>query len=76
MSKGRASLFVSSSDAAKIDVSQVHEAAVKGLNTLSQYDERYVRVRLGLGLGLWVSVRMPFDDTYITNDFYDYNFIS
>lgn len=34
------SLFLSPSDAAKVDVSAVHEAALRSLRTLGQYDDR------------------------------------
>ena len=41
LSKGRPSLFLTTSEAAGVDVSTVFEAAVKGLNTLQQYDSRF-----------------------------------
>ena len=40
LAKGRDSLFLTPEEAAKVDVSDVHDAAVKGLNTLMQYDDR------------------------------------
>jgi hypothetical protein len=38
---GRASLFLSPQQAATVDVSVVYSAAVTGLNTLIQYDQRF-----------------------------------
>ncbi len=38
---GRASLFLSPQEAATVDVSVVYNAAVSGLNTLIQYDQRF-----------------------------------
>lgn len=38
--EGRPSLFLSPSEAAAVDVSTIYETAIRGLNTLSQYDER------------------------------------
>ncbi len=39
--KGRASLFVTDSEAAGIDTEAVYEACVGGISTLSQYDARF-----------------------------------
>lgn len=38
---GRASIFLTAKEAAGVDVSTVHEAAVTGLRVLSQYDHRF-----------------------------------
>lgn len=39
--QGRPSLFFSSKEAAKIDVNDIYEAAINGLQVLIQYDERF-----------------------------------
>jgi hypothetical protein len=41
LNKGRESLFLTPEQAARVDVADVHEAAVKGLNALCQYDDRF-----------------------------------
>lgn len=40
-SGGRPSLFLTPAEAAAVDVSTVHEAAVRGLQDLAQYDDAF-----------------------------------
>ena len=44
LSDGKPSIFLTPSEAAGIDVQTVYEAATTGLDTLSQYDDRCVRI--------------------------------
>eukprot|EP01036_Dinobryon_divergens_P058723 gene58723-78345_t len=39
--QGRASLFLSPSEAAGVDIETIYDAATNGLRTLQQYDERF-----------------------------------
>lgn len=41
LSHGRPSLFLTSSEAAAVDVSTIYEAASSAISTLQQYDERF-----------------------------------
>ncbi len=45
---GRASIFLTAKEAAGVDVSAVHEAAVTGLRVLTQYDSRFEEFFHGL----------------------------
>lgn len=42
---GVPSLFFSKKEAGKIDINQVYEAAMEGLNALAQYDSRFDQYR-------------------------------
>jgi hypothetical protein len=39
--KGRPSLFLSAKDAAKVDVADIYDTAIKGLRALTQYENRF-----------------------------------
>lgn len=43
ISQGRPSLFLAPKDAAKVDVADIYETAIKGLKALSQYDSRFAK---------------------------------